>query len=278
VAELRHSGDIALLVLDELAPLGVDAVITTRLGGISRPPYDSLKLGLHVGDEEERVIANREHVAAHLGWDLDSMVFLDQVHGSRVAVVEADAGGRGARAIDNALSATDASVTASHDVVLVVQVADCAPLVLVDPIAGVLGAAHAGWRGMVADVAGATLNAMATLGARPEQTHAVIGPCVDPAHYEVGDEVVTAVHGSLGEDATGCVTSDGTRTTLDLSLANARCLDLAGVPPAAIHRTELATSRRDLFFSDRHARPCGRFALFARLRRDDEEPVASRLQ
>ena len=275
MAELTTRGSLDFLWFDELSNLGVEALISTRGGGASRPPWDSLNLGLHVGDEEEAVLANRELVATALGRDLDQMIFLDQVHGTRVAVVDASHAGRGARAIENALSATDAAVTTSPGVTLVVQMADCAPLVLLDPTARVLGVAHAGWRGATAGIAGATVDAMVSVGADPARIHAAIGPCVDPTTYEVGPEVIEAVEQLLGAQARRCVTTQSARATLDLGHVNELALEAAGIPAGQVHRTTYSTADRHFFFSDRHARPCGRFALFARLSDPDPEPVAS---
>jgi len=275
VAELTTRGSLEFLELDELSSLGAEALISTRGGGDSRPPWDSLNIGLHVGDEEAAVLANRELVAAALGRDLDQMIFLDQVHGTRVAVVDASHAGRGARSIEHALSATDAAITTSPEVTLVIQMADCAPLVLFDPAAGVLGVAHAGWRGATAGIAGATVDAMVSVGAEPARIHAGIGPCVDPTIYEVGPEVIEAVEQLLGEGAPRCVTQHSARVTLDLGTLNELALEAAGIPIGQVHRSTHSTADRHLFFSDRHARPCGRFALFARLSEPDDEAVTS---
>ena len=266
------AGEGALLPILELTDLGLDAVVTTRAGGTSRPPYDSLNLGLHVGDDDERVISNRERLADAFGCHLDDMVFLDQIHGTRVAVVDGSHAGRGARFIENALSATDAAVTTEVGLPLVVQVADCTPLVLVDPVAGVLGVAHAGWRGTVAGIGPTTIDAMVRIGADLSTITAWIGPGVDPARYEVGPEVVEALRAVGAERA---VLDVGGSTHADIGDANAAVLELAGINPSKILRSPITTADQRLF-SDRHARPCGRFAVVARLTGDGGAAVASR--
>ena len=230
------SEQVSLLTIWPLADLGVDAVITTRAGGISPPPYDSLNLGLHVADGEDRVVTNRERLASTYGCHLDDMVFLDQCHGTRVATVGPGHAGRGSRAIEHALSATDAAVTTTPGLPLVVQVADCTPIVLVDPVAGVLGVAHAGWRGAVAGIGSATVSAMVLAGAEIARLHAWLGPDVERS---------------------------GT-TRLDMTQLNRLLLESAGIPAGQITQSELTTQDPRLF-SDRHARPCGRFAVVARL-------------
>jgi YfiH family protein len=263
VAELATLGGLEVLRLDELAPLDVDAFVTTRSGGVSKPPYDTLNLGLHVGDDPLRVQENRARLAAAARCHLDDLVFLDQVHGGRVAVVGEAERGRGARMADHALSATDAAVTTTAHLPLVVLIADCAPIVLVDPAARVLGVAHAGWRGVAVGVIGATVEAMARLGASPQATVAVVGPRISSARYEVGDEVVDAVLGR-GVALEPAIDRSGERPHLDVGEACRRSLMIAGISAESISITE-ETSDQDAFFSDRAARPCGRFALLARL-------------
>jgi YfiH family protein len=256
-----HPDQVVLLPVWPMADLGVDAVVTTRAGGVSHPPYDTLNLGLHVGDEDDRVVANRERLAATYGCHLDDMVFLDQCHGTRVATVDGAQAGRGSRFIENALSATDAVITATVGLPLVIQVADCTPLVLVDPVAGILGLAHAGWRGAVGGVGPATVAAMEAAGAQVDRLHAWIGPGVDVERYEVGSEVVEAAVACGGEEAVQLV---GGSTHLDTAALNRLLLEAAGISADHITGSELRTSDRRLF-SDRHARPCGRFAVVARL-------------
>ncbi len=256
-----HPDHVVLLPVWDLVDLGVDAVITTRAGGLSRPPYDTLNLGLHVGDHEEHVLTNRERLAATYGCHLDDMVFLDQCHGTRVATVGASHAGRGARFIENALSATDAAVTTTVGLPLVIQVADCTPIVLVDPEAAVLGLAHAGWRGAVGGIGPATVEAMVAAGAERSRIHAWLGPGVDVARYEVGPEVVAAARSCGGAAA---VVEIAGSSHLDTTTLNRLLLEGAGIPTDQITASELRTDDPRLF-SDRHARPCGRFAVVARL-------------
>ena len=150
----------------EAAELGAAVAVTTRHGGLSVSPYASLNLGLHVGDVPDRVIANRERAARAFGVDLGALVFAHQVHGAGVTVVGAADRGRGAYRLDEAVAATDILVTTEPATVMVILVADCAPIALIDPEARVLAAVHAGWRGTAAGAVGRALDAMAELGGR----------------------------------------------------------------------------------------------------------------
>jgi len=245
----------------------VDALVTTRGGGVSDGPYASLNLGLHVGDDPGRVHENRQRAAAALGLELSDLVFGAQAHGRKVAVVDAAHRGRGSVALEDAVADVDALVTATPGVGLVALVADCVPLVLYEPVAQVVACVHAGWRGTVARVVDAAVLAMGSLGARPERILAGIGPAIAPDRYKVGPEVADAVLACFAGPATDLVWPDGTgRWHLDLVAANHRTLIEAGVPEANIEACGVATGEGTPFFSDRTVRPCGRFAALAALR------------
>jgi YfiH family protein len=155
-------------------------------------------------------------------------------------------------------------------VVLTILTADCVPIVLHDPVAGVLACVHAGWRGTVAGVTAATLGAMQGLGTRPSDVVAGIGPAVGPDRYQVGPDVHQAVTRSFGPAAAQFIRPDPSapgRWLLDLQAANRHALRQAGVPGPRIHTTDIPTGPDPgHFFSDRAARPCGRLALAARMR------------
>jgi YfiH family protein len=248
------------------APWPIDAVVTTRHAGVSTGRYASLNLGLHVGDDPRLVIENRRRAAAALGCELADMVFCDQTHGREVAVVGDGDRGRGTLTADDAVPC-DAVITATPGVGIAVMVADCVPLVLYDPEAHVVAAVHAGWRGTVARVAAAAVEAMPGLGADPTRLVAGLGPAVTAERYQVGDDVADAARACFGADVDGIVRPDGTgRWTFDLWAANRRVLVEAGVPAANIEVSDVGTGPGTPFFSDRTARPCGRFAAMARLR------------
>ncbi len=257
-------GEVEVLSWQWLADLGVDAVVTTRDHGVSTGPYRSLNLGLHVGDDPEAVAENRRRAASALGAQLDDLVFAAQVHGTRAAVVDGRDAGRGARRAEDAIEGADALVTAQPGPVLVTMVADCSPVLLFDPEARVLATVHAGWRGAVAGAACAALATMATLGARAERTVALIGPTVSPEGYVVGPEVEAAARAAFGPRADGVLWPHGERWRFDVAGANHLQLRAAGIAEERISLSSLSTGDGP-FFSDRAARPCGRFGLLARL-------------
>ncbi len=166
----------------------------TRRGGVSEGPYATLNCGLGTGDGRESVLENRARAARALGGDPARLFVLKQVHGTAVITVRHspwEAGG-GPEA--------DAMVTDRPGTVLGIVTADCAPVLFADAGAGVVGAAHAGWRGAVAGVLEATLAAMESLGAVPARIRAAIGPAIRQPSYEVGPDLRAAV---LGNDPEG---------------------------------------------------------------------------
>ncbi|MCS6622590.1 peptidoglycan editing factor PgeF [Roseibacterium beibuensis] len=157
---------------------GVRHGFFTRAGGVSTGLYEGLNTGVGSNDDPAAVAENRRRVAGHLGGTADDLAACYQIH-SAVARV-AEAGWRGER------PEGDAAVTAAPGVICAVLTADCAPVLLADAEAGVVGAAHAGWKGALTGIVHSTVASMEALGARPGRIAAVVGPCIAQASYEVG--------------------------------------------------------------------------------------------
>ena len=194
-------------------------VVTDRRGGRSRSPYDSFNLGDHVGDDPADVAANRERVARELGVARERLVWMNQVHGARVAVVDGPQ--------DGPVPETDALVTATPGLVLCVLVADCVPILLADHETGVVAAVHAGREGVRQGVVPAALSAMASLGARARHVSALLGPAVCGACYEVP----AAMQRDVARVAPAAAVPTVTGTTgLDLRAGIEEILRKAGIP------------------------------------------------
>jgi len=269
---IRRLGDLNVLAWPAFDGLGLDAVVTTRHGGVSQGPYASLNLSLHVGDDDEAVLENRRRAAAALGADLSDMVFCNQSHGRAVRIVSAADRGRGTLSLSDAIDSTDALVTTEPGIALVVMVGDCVPIVLHDPVAHVLACVHAGWRGTVARVSEAAVDVMSTLGSDPADIIACLGPAIDPDRYQVGADVAEAAGRCFGSQAVEVLRPDGTgRWLFDLWTANRIVLRQAGLCDDNVHVAAESTGTHGSapnsghFFSDRELRPCGRFAAIARL-------------
>jgi polyphenol oxidase len=194
-------------------------VVTDRRGGRSRSPYDSFNLGDHVGDDPADVAANRARVARELQVPEDRLVWMNQVHGTGVAVVDGPQ--------DGPVAGTDALVTATRGLVLGVLAADCVPLLLADAETGVVAAVHAGREGVRQGVVPAALSAMASLGARARHVTALLGPAVCGECYEVPqpmqDDVARVAPAAVSRTRAGT-------PGLDLRAGVAEILRRAGIP------------------------------------------------
>lgn len=251
--------------------LGVDLALTTRSGGVSEGPYESLNLALHVGDDPEAVRENRRRAALAFGCAAGDMVFAGQVHGATAAEVRSDDRGRGLESERDAVLGVDALVTTDPSAVLVVMVADCVPMVLIDRVGHRMAGVHAGWRGTLGGVAESALDTLERLGADRGHVVAVLGPSVDAVRYQIGPDVASAVRTRLGARAEPLLRPDGDgHWRFDLEGALVAVLVEAGVRAERIVAAPMATGAGTPFYSDRAARPCGRFALLARLRPYDE--------
>jgi polyphenol oxidase len=186
---------------DAIHESGAHFAFTDRWGGVSAVPYEELNLGGAVGDDPAAVLANREIAARSLGLAPESVVWMNQVHGNDVAHVD------GPWPTPD-VPAVDALVTARRGLALAVLTADCTPVLLADPVAGVVGAAHAGRPGMIAGVVPAAVEAMRKLGAEPERMIARTGPAVCGRCYEVPEQMRSEV--AAVEPAAWSETSWGT--------------------------------------------------------------------
>jgi len=263
----RTIGELSVETFDTIdAQAGVTFAITTRAGGSSPIPFGGLNLGGHVGDDPAAVAANRAQLSTLTGMGVDALSFGAQVHGTNVAVLERPG---------QTFAGTDALVTDRPDVPLVILVADCVAIGLVDPVRGVVGIAHAGWRGTLGDIAASTIAVMHDVfGTQASDVLAAVSPSIGPCCYQVGAEVTDAFyaeHPTIAPDvlAPPDFASAGSfegvnddRSMLDLWAANARMLERAGVPAGNIDVAEMCTAcNTDRFFSHRAEKGrTGRFA------------------
>ena len=223
----------------------------TRHGGVSEGVYESLNGGVGSGDEAPKVEENRERAARELDGAASDIHGLYQIHSAAAVEVGDDPRQEG-----------DALVCGRPGPILSILTADCAPVLLADADAGVVAAAHAGWRGAVAGIIPATLEAMDRLGAEAGRIRAVVGPAIQQSSYQVGDEVREAVL-AASPDADTCFAPDPDpeRFRFDLPGYVLGQLKSAGVEAAAMAED---TYSDDRFFS--HRRACHR-----------EEPDSGRL-
>lgn len=234
--------------------------VFTRLGGFSKSPFAGLNVGRLVGDDLDAVGANHRAIYETLGLCGEQVVTARQVHGTQVAVVDADHVGK-------VLPATDALVTGASGVTLMLRFADCLPILLHDQKRRAIGLGHAGWRGTAGGIARRMVSVMVEcLGAEPAETIACLGPAIGPCCYEVGPDVAQLVKLSLSDCEGAFIPVRENRLCLDLWEANRQQLLQAGI--REIETSRLCTAcHTDQFFSHRaEGGTTGRFAAVMGIR------------
>lgn len=233
---------------------------TGRQGGCSHAPYSSLNLAYHVDDNAIDVLQNRNRLAKAIGFEPNTWTCGEQVHGTHITVVSAADAGRGYSDRKSAFQNTDGLVTNVPNILLTSFYADCVPLYFFDKAKGVIGLAHAGWKGTVGQIAKemvATMNA--TYGCAPKDIRAAIGPSIGACCYEVDEYVMSKVREALAK-ADGDVdinliatpSSNEGKSMLNLKELNRMIMIKAGILPEFIECTTWCTScHPDQFFSYR---------------------------
>jgi YfiH family protein len=245
-----------VLVAEDLLERGVVAAFSGRAGARGTPPYDGLNLSLHVGDDPRAVLRNRRRLATVLGLAGMPWATVRQVHAARVVSVRRDRLGAGPPEARPRLAEADGLVTGDAGVVLAVFAADCVPVLLADPDAGVVAAVHAGWRGLAAGVIEQGVAALAAMGGHPASAVALVGPAIGACCYEVGAEVAEVVVGRYPAAAAG---SGQGHLAVDTTAAAVEALQRAGLGEVRAAR-ECTSHQPERFFSYRRDGVTGRQA------------------
>ena len=228
---------------------GVQAWFSTRRGGVSFPPFDTLNLSYGVGDLRPAVTENRRRMLASAGRGLEELVVPNQVHQNHIEWVDAAMAGRGAHGA-HPVPATDGFLTESPQVVLGLGYADCVPIFVTDVNARAVGLLHAGWRGTVAEIQVRGVEMLQKRGIEPQDLLIGLGPAIGSCCYEVDAPVKEAIERLVGVEP--LIPVDDAHWRLDLHRANRRLLERAGVRPEHIVEAPYCTGcQRDLFFSYR---------------------------
>lgn len=238
---------------------GITAGFTGRKGGVSQAPYDSFNLAYHVNDQPEDVLQNRKLLCDELKFEYTHWVSGEQVHSNHIEIVTAEHAGKGWLDRESAFQNTDGLITNVPGILLTSFYADCVPLYFIDPVRQVVGLAHAGWKGTVANIAGEMIETMRTqYGSVISDIHTAIGPSIGGESYEVDHKVMDAVNVwesklmGNGEQPLYARPGDNGKTWLDLKQLNRQFMIFAGIPAEHIEMSNWCTYRNhDLFFSYR---------------------------
>jgi len=259
--QIYRGKKIDYLTIPEWLDLGVKVAFSTRSGGVSKSPYSSLNLALHVADNPEDVLQNRKIFLEELGCLLSDCIAVSQVHGNKVIEVDERKKGIGMTEVGPDLPQCDGMVTGLN-IGLLGFYADCVPLYFCDPQAGIVGLAHAGWKGTAHNIVREILHKIQSLGGSIQNCLVAIGPCIGPCCYEVGEEVATL----FADDAAGTSLMAETgfeRYSVDLAGINILRLIREGIRPENIETAPFCTAcRKDLFFSYRREGLTGRMGAF----------------
>ena len=209
----------------------VTHAVSTRLGGVSKPPFAGLNLALHVGDLREDVLANRKKFVQSLGFGLMDIVTPNQVHGDKIFRVDENYRGCGCNNYADSIPETDALITNTPALPLMLCFADCVPIFFVDVENCAIGLAHGGWKGTLKKIAAKTLLTMhEEFGTRPKDCLIGIAPSIGSCCYEVGSEVVTRCKAAFPKNFDELLIERDGRIFLDLWRANVLQLLEVGVP------------------------------------------------
>lgn len=268
--KINETGDLKYISFDLLEGSGVVIhAFTTRHGGISDGPFDTLNLGMHVGDRLEAVLENRNRVCTALGFKIEDMVCGQQVHGDGVHVVTGTDRGRGVYDEEQAIPDADALITDRPGLLLSSYYADCVPIMVLDPVKRAIGLIHAGWKGTVLKIAAKALKTMEkTYGTNPADCLAVVAPSIGPCCYEVDSPVIDAAKRGGFDVRLYARSTAPDRWKLDLPRMNRDVLTASGLNPGAVVVAGLCTScHPELFFSYRgQSGRCGRMASLMALK------------
>lgn len=226
---------------------------STRIGGVSRSPYSSLNLGLHTGDDPMAVKTNRQMFSNAVDIDFFSVVTAEQTHSDNIALVTNLDAGRGCTSYDDSIKNTDALITNTPNLPLMLFFADCVPVMVLDPIKKAIAVIHAGWKGTVAKIAQKTILKMQEVfGTVSSDCLVGIGPSIGPCCYEVDRTVVSNLKHNFTDWNKLVEQVNSEHWKLNLWMANKLQLEEVGVNSSNIIISGLCTAcNTNLFFSHR---------------------------
>lgn len=249
---LKEGNGVAFYTIETWLEAGADMAFSTRRGGFGQGVYDSANLGLHVEDDPEQVILNREKYLANFQLQLGQAVACRQVHGDRIVRVDQQQQGRGAYLYDTSLPDCDALITNVPGVSLLTFYADCLPVYLFDPNRRAIGMVHSGWKGTMQRIAAKAVTSLQNeYGSQAEDVWAAIGPGIGGCCFEISPSLAGEVKTSFS-GYENILRADGDRICWDLGLTIRQMLLQTGIKSENMSICPLCTAcHPELFFSYR---------------------------
>lgn len=244
--------EVTYITIPAWAAQGVNIAFTSRLGGHSDPPYKSLNMGLHVGDQKETVIENRRKLIRAFSSDLRQLTCCQQVHSANVILVDRKMAGLGAEDLASALPDCDAMVCHTPGLILATFYADCFPVFFFAPKQRMVAVAHSGWKGTMGRIVRATLEKMqGACGSQPEDIEVLIGPGIESCCFNIAAELADLVKQEF-PSFNDIIYEEPNRITWDLKSTICQTLIESGCPAGNISFCDLCTScHPELFYSYR---------------------------
>ena len=250
---IEKTNGVWLGYFPKLKELGINHAFTTKLHGESAIMQGALNMSLHVGDNADMVINNRQKVCEAMGVDFARLTTARQVHGTNCVYIDDKLAGRGKEDFDDAIADTDAIFTDKEGIPLMLLFADCTPVIFANPKRGIVGAIHAGWRGTVDNITKNVLMKMEKeYGSMPEDTIVAIGPAIGPCCYKVDKTVYQAAEKNLAGFAELFKPVSDTEWIFDLWRTNEMQILRSGVKAENVLQAKVCTMcEKELFFSHR---------------------------
>ncbi len=246
--------DRNILTIPEWNQLDKKLVVgfTTRNNGASHDPFNSFNLGLHVGDNDQDVISNRNMLASELGIKTEHWIVAEQIHDNKIQKVTKREAGAGAQSLDTVLKGVDGIYTKDTGLLLTSLYADCVPLYFFAPENEIIGLAHAGWKGTVKEIGPKMVKIWKEVEDVPlSNVYVAIGPSISKTCYEVDSSVISQVNQLFPRNELIYTETKNNKYLLDLKKLNYYLLVEAGVPSNNILMSNYCTYKSQLFFSYR---------------------------
>jgi len=262
--EIKQNNELKYLKLNELEEYGFHVMFSTRIGGFSKPPYESLNLGFHTSDENNLIRKNREKIYKSLNLSADNIIFAEQIHSNNIKLVDNSDKGSGVYNYSSSIKNIDGLISTDSSIILGGLFADCVPIYIMDKSQGYFALIHAGWKGTFNNILLETLNFFKyNLKSAVKDLLIVMGPSIAQNNYEVSFDLIKKFKDKFDSDLKYYIKRNN-NYWLDLKKLNKSIALDNGIKKENIYISKLCTfERENLFYSYRRdSGTTGRMAAF----------------